>query len=154
MQIFLPYKSPIDVARSLDPRRLNKQIIECRQILAAIDQKSSAWSHHPVVLMYREHRLFVENYMYALESYQKNDISTAEFFSTVAIGWLPWFVTEDFIIQHRRRLYTKDKDFYKDFSVYGESDENWYVVNGKLIKYKNGKIKNEEIKNSHIYWNR
>ena len=27
-------------------------------------------------------------------------------------------------------------------------------MNGKLIKYKNGKIKNEEIKNSHIYWNR
>ena len=47
---------------------------------------------------------------------------------------------DDFIIQHRRRLYTKDKGFYKDFSIYGESDENWYVVDGKLIKYKNGKI--------------
>ena len=61
MQIFLPYKNPFDVAKCLDNRRLNKQIIECRQILAAIDGTSKAWSHHPVVLMYAHHRDFVEN---------------------------------------------------------------------------------------------
>lgn len=142
MQIFLPYRNPIDVAKCLDNRRLNKQIIECRQILAAIDGQSKAWSHHPVVLMYAHHGDFVENYLYCLESYQAGDMSTAEFFGCVAVGFLPSFVTEDFLIQHRRRLYTKDNVFYKAFSVYGESFENWYIVEGKLLKYKEGKLQN------------
>lgn len=36
MQVFVPYQEPFEVATFLDSRRLNKQIIECRQILAAI----------------------------------------------------------------------------------------------------------------------
>ena len=36
MQIFI-VGSPIETADTLDKRRLNKQIIECRQILAAIN---------------------------------------------------------------------------------------------------------------------
>lgn len=47
MQIFIT-GSPLETAEALDARRLNKQIIECRQILAAIDGTSKAWSNHPV----------------------------------------------------------------------------------------------------------
>lgn len=36
MQVFTPYPQPFACADCLDPRRLNKQIIECKQILAAI----------------------------------------------------------------------------------------------------------------------
>lgn len=36
MQVFTPYPEPFKTADCLDSRRLNKQIIECRQILAAI----------------------------------------------------------------------------------------------------------------------
>lgn len=62
MQVFTPYPQPFACADCLDPRRLNKQIIECKQILAAIR---------------------------------------------------------------------------------GESQENWYYVDGKLLKYINGKIVNK-----------
>ena len=41
MQIFIPYPSPIDVAKCLDPRRLNKQILECDQIMKAIVTRQS-----------------------------------------------------------------------------------------------------------------
>lgn len=41
MQIFI-VGSILETAKALDKRRLNKQIIECKQILAAIDGESTA----------------------------------------------------------------------------------------------------------------
>ena len=37
MQVFTPYKEPILCAQVLDKKRLNKQIIECQQIIRAIE---------------------------------------------------------------------------------------------------------------------
>ena len=62
MQVFVPYPSPIDVAKCLDPKRLRKQIIECDQILKAIYGQSEAWKNHPVVKMYRPHAQFLAAY--------------------------------------------------------------------------------------------
>lgn len=46
MQIFLPYKDIYKTAEALDKRRLNKQILECRQILNALYGKSKGWANH------------------------------------------------------------------------------------------------------------
>lgn len=53
MQVFVPYSSPLDCANALwkDSKRFNKQIIEYKQILAAIDRKK-VWKNHPICLMY------------------------------------------------------------------------------------------------------
>ena len=40
MQVFVPYKNPLECAAVLDDRLLNKQIIECRQILAAVPPRA------------------------------------------------------------------------------------------------------------------
>ena len=48
MQIFI-IGSPFETAQALDKRRLNKQIIECRQIMKAINGESEAWANHPCV---------------------------------------------------------------------------------------------------------
>ena len=45
----------------------------------------------------------------------------------------------------KRRLYTKDKEFYKEFAHLGESEVNWYYVDDKWKYYKNGKVVNESI---------
>lgn len=39
----------------------------------------------------------------------------------------------------KRRLYTKDKLFYKQWEDLGESDINWYFVDNEWKYYKNGK---------------
>lgn len=67
MQVFVPYRTPIECAANLDRRRQNKQIIECRQILAAIRGESNAWRNHPCVKMYRNHAEWLEYYMFCLE---------------------------------------------------------------------------------------
>lgn len=152
MQVFVPYPSPFDCASMLDDRRLNKQIIECRQILKAIRGESSAWANHPCVKMYRDHEQWLTHYMHILELYRSyrellgNDFDEAmmDYFltrevETLANGITPPFLTDIFCNQHRRRLYTKDPQYYSLWADLGTSDENWYFVDGEIIKYKNGR---------------
>ena len=137
MQVFI-IGSPIDTAEVLDKRRLNKQIIECRQILAAIDGTSKAWANHPCVLMYREHRSWLNNYLYCLELAMHGH-SAASFYSQRADKIRPPFHTSEYFDQMKRRLYTKDKGHYKQWSSLGESQVNWYYVLGNWRYYRNGK---------------
>lgn len=139
MQVFVPYPSPIDVAECLDERRLRKQIIECDQILAAIDGKSEAWKNHPVVKMYEQHFTWLWYYRETLSAYTQGGMTLAKLYSYQCDTYFqPTFLTESFCDQHKRRLYTKAPELYAQFWPYGESDENWYVIDGELVKYVNG----------------
>ncbi len=141
MQVFVPYPSPIDVAKCLDPKRLRKQIIECDQILAAIDGRSQAWMNHPVVIMYSPYRKWLYRYEKCLSRFELFDrlMDSADDWSEVADRIRPPFLTESFCDQHKRRLYTKAPELYPQFAEYGKSDENWYFVDGEIVKYINGK---------------
>lgn len=153
MQVFVPYASPFEVAACLDERRLNKQIIECWQILAAIRGESNAWKNHPCVKMYRDHAEWLEYYTFCLECYResvraRDDGDPDEMWiqSHLAEEWCdkanaitPPFLTEEFCKHHQARLYTKDcynYDFFNDCKV---TIENWYFVDGELLRYANGK---------------
>lgn len=144
MNVFVPYPSPIECAEALwkDQKRFNKQILECQQILDAIDGKK-AWSNHPCTLMYKEHREWLNKYMLCLKYYRefKNNLramTTSERFSDEAYYIKPSFLTDEFCDQHKRRLYTKAPSLYPQFEKYGTSEINWYYVNGELLKYKDG----------------
>lgn len=154
MQVFVPYASPYRVALCLDMRRLNKQIIEFRQILAAIRGESNAWKNHPCVKMYRDHMEWLEYYMFCLECYRESvrardeqdpdemwiQSHLAEDWSAQSDAITPPFLTEEFCKHHRDRLFTKDPEWYRDlFTHCEESEENWYFVDGELLRYANGK---------------
>lgn len=140
MQVFVPYPSPIDVAKCLDPKRLRMQIIECNQILKAIHGESEAWKNHPVVKMYRPHIQFLAAYADTLWSFEQNCLYWIEGLSELADSYRPPFLTESFCDQHKRRLYTKSPNLYPQFAEYGTSEENWYVVDGHVLCNLNGKI--------------
>ena len=154
MQVFVPYASPYRVALCLDMRRLNKQIIECRQILSAIRGESNAWKNHPCVKMYRDHTEWLEHYMFCLECYRESvrardeqdpdemwiQSHLAEDWSIKADAITPPFLTEEFCKHHRDRLFTKSPEWYRDlFTHCEEAYENWYFVDGELLRYANGK---------------
>ena len=70
MNIFLPYENNVfKSVMSLDDRRLNKQILECTQILNAIEKIKSGekggYINHPVVQFYKDNSKFVNHYGYA-----------------------------------------------------------------------------------------
>lgn len=151
MQVFIPYPNPLDVAVTMwvDQRRYNKQIIECKQIISAIDG-AKAWRNHPVCLMYKYHKEWLRFYLWCFEAYRnsmKSDncsdkdgfMMEAEYFSNRANEVKPSFFTDEFCNQHKRRLYTKSPELYPQFAEYGKSDINYYYVNGELLKYKDGK---------------
>ena len=138
MNVFVPFGNPLKDAKCLDARRLNKQIIECKQILAAIEGRSDAWKNHPCVLMWKPYKVWLAHYTACLYFYREGSELIAYTFSKSS-GFYPAPMNLEFTTQMKRRLYTKDPIHYAQFAKYGTSDENWYVVDGVLRKYINGK---------------
>ena len=145
MQIFIPSPSCLQTARQLDKRRLNKQIIEAAQILRAIDGEGKGWKNHPVTQMYRPYKQWLQLYRSCLMEFQRGNIEAADQISRQADEIRPPFVNESFCCQHARRLYTKAPELYPQFAALGISQENWYVINGAIICYVNGKRDNKHI---------
>ncbi len=139
MQVFITSCSPIETARALDKKRLNKQVIECRQILNAIFGKTNAWANHPCTLQYHKHKQWLYEYLQCLEQFIKGNIITAQLYSDIAQKIKPDFHTDEYLSQMKRRLYTKDNNHYSQWSYLGESHTNWYFVDGVWKKYVNGK---------------
>lgn len=137
MQVFI-VGSPLETAKALDKLRLNKQIIECKQILDALKGRK-AWSNHPCVLQYKSKEGYdwLLDYLYCLKCYKEGLYKLAREFSDQAFK--PNFHTEEYYNQMKRRLYTKNKENYSQWAYLGESEENWYFVDGKWRKYINGK---------------
>ena len=138
MQIFI-IGSPFETARALDRRRLNKQVIECKQIMKAINGESKAWANHPCVKMYREHWEWLCYYQMTLGYLVEGDEMASRRWSGYADRFRPTFHTQEYFDQMKRRLYTKDNEHYKQWAHLGESDVNWYYVDGEWLYYRNGK---------------
>lgn len=132
MQIFLPYISPLKTAQSLDPRRLNKQVIECNQILKAISGESNAWRNHPIVKMYSKHTKFVKLYRDVLALYRSSHSISDEILKLdkEAMQNAPKFITEEYLDNTKKRLFTKLPDYYSAFAHLGKSYTNMYYVDG------------------------
>ena len=138
MQVFI-IGTPLETARVLDKVRLNKQIIECHQILNAIQGKTKSWKNHPVVLQYKCHEEWLKAYTDILTNYRDGNYISAEIEDFFAFFLTPKFHTVEFFNQMKRRLYTKKPEHYWKWYNLGESLENWYFVDGEMRKYINGK---------------
>ena len=139
MQVFI-VGSPLETAMVLDRRRLNKQIIECGQILDALNG-AKAWSNHPCVLQYRGYEFWLRCYKRVLEAVQyggKYSIR-CQYNDYRAREATPDWHTQAYYDNMKARLYTKDPEHYKQWADLGESDCNWYFVDGSWRKYVNGK---------------
>ena len=134
MQTFLPYTNFKEVASELDSKRLNKQILECYQILNVLSNPSptAGWRNHPAVLMWK-------NAEYSLKTYAKTMIKEAKargiktdknesnIDALEAICGKIWGTQKPFWatsssphinrinITHRANLYRKDPIYYAEF---------------------------------------
>ena len=140
MQVFI-IGSALETAKILDKKRLHKQIIECKQILKALNGETKAWKNHPCTLQYKGHETWLNYYLQILQCVLDGDIDSIEIKKLNCLGekYKPCFHTELFFNQMKRRLYTKNKEYYKQYSYLGESNINWYYVNGVWKYYLNGK---------------
>lgn len=137
MQVFI-IGSPFLTAMSLSPRHLNNQINEAKVILDALNG-AKAWSNHPAVLQYKEHRQWLYEYLQCLQQFGMGRTFTPQEYSKFADKIRPPFHTEEYFNQMKRRLYTKDPVHYAQWAHLGESEDNWYFVDGEWRIYRNGK---------------
>lgn len=137
MQVFI-VGSPLETAKILDGARLRKQIIEVQQILDALNG-AKAWSNHPAVLQYRGHEMWLGFYKYCLEYYANGWMRDAKIESDYAESCRPPFHTQEYFDQMKRRLFEKDEEYYKQWAYLGKSLDNWYYIDGKFVKYRNGR---------------
>lgn len=127
MQVFLPYNTLSETAACLikDKRRYNKQIIECGQIIAAIKGESNAWSNHPIAWQYRDYLGFLIAYKLLL--YYKDRYPDSKVSDTLTIP--PFLSDQDYLDSHKRRLYQKNPEAFKEFAEYDNGDtSNLYCV--------------------------
>lgn len=137
MQVFI-IGTPLETARALSKRHLNNQINEVQIILDALNG-AKAWSNHPCVLQYKADVGWLRAYKVCLNAYINGHYKEALKVSEYATRITPDWHTKEYYSQMKRRLYTKDKEHYKQWADLGESDCNWYFVDGEWRKYVNGK---------------
>ena len=147
MQVFI-IGSVINTAIALDKKRLNKQIIECQQIIKAIEGESYAWKNHPCTIQYKNNTTWLNNYLNCLINYQKANSGKLGIYETSRCLELayelssfcdflrPNFHTLEYFDNMKKRLYTKDHEHYKQWENLGESYENWYWIDNKWKIYK------------------
>lgn len=144
MQVFI-VGSPLETAMALSKRHLNNQINEASIILDALNG-AKAWSNHPCVLQYRGHEFWLECYLHCLQAFdeyvrydRRGDKHDMQVYDNTCFLCRPDWHTQEYYNQMKRRLYTKDQEHYKQWADLGESDCNWYFVDGSWRKYVNGK---------------
>lgn len=128
MQTFLPYGDFESIANCLDSKRLNKQIVECQQILNCLFGFSKGFRTHPAVKMWAGYEENLLGYMEILHvQYNKRRLDAGKDFR-VHRSWMavenycgsrygvPSHLYDGRIIRsHRSQLLTKDYDYYRKF---------------------------------------
>jgi hypothetical protein len=133
MQTFLPYKDFDQTASALDSKRLNKQILECYQILKVLTNPDprAGWRNHPAVKMWRGYENALFDYTLSMireadrrgiktDTNKKNLINLRiETINQWGNGLPKWYfdlnVMNRITTTHRANLYRKDDAYYHDF---------------------------------------
>lgn len=130
MQTFVPYADFAESAAVLDSKRLNKQLLEGRQIYKILTENRTkgGWVNHPAVKMWRNYDTGL--YAYLVDIYKecvvrgiKADKNWDAIQSMHDNNWdrgdnivmPPWWGDERVYESHRNNLYVKDPEFYAEF---------------------------------------
>ena len=131
MQTFVSHKGFNESAAVLDNKRLNKQLLEGRQIyqILASNKTKGAWVNHPAVKMWRNYDNALFSYLEAVKNEcvsrgiqtEKNwtaitDMHTNNYFRGTGFALPNWWGDERIHLSHRQNLYQKDPSWYGDFA--------------------------------------
>jgi hypothetical protein len=133
MQTFLPHKDFTKSAQALDSKRLNKQILECYQILNVLSNPDprAGWRNHPAVKMWRGSEWIIVNYaLRMIDEANVRGIKTDKNLDNITnlsydegqhwgTDYPSWYDNETKMARvtttHKANLYRKDPIYYMDF---------------------------------------
>lgn len=133
MQTFVTYSDLKESARCLDSKRLNKQILETKQIYDTIVNNKKAWSNHPAVNMWRgceigllfygkvHYEEWQERYVLGLRGgkliHKSGEEIVNEYYFRVAeaLKFPSWAYDYELLFSHRSNLIRKNPEYYSKF---------------------------------------
>ena len=135
MQTFLPSADYDSVAKTLDSKRLNKQILEGYQIIKILSgaSETGAWRNHPAVLMWKGSEAHLMDYIDHMVSEAKlrgirteknvsnlNDLKIrfSKLWGRSKPVWQKPEHLSRLVISHKANLYRKDSIYYEEFHSY------------------------------------
>jgi hypothetical protein len=112
MQTFLPYPNFLASAKLLDKRRCFKQVVEAKQILDILQNKSSGWKNHPIVKMWNDYDGALIEYYNTFYEYCKSNhkikFQKMQFiYGPIFFNKPQWVGNEKFHYSHRANLLRK-----------------------------------------------
>jgi len=130
MQTFLPFDNFSESAKVLDNSRIWKQVLEARQIVAAIELwkmgRTSGWANHPITKMWRPYldNLKVYHNIFLEEALNRGFDAEDRFFPSPQVSYLPvWFRFPLFHQSHMGNLIRKLPGYYTPiFSSHGVNE--------------------------------
>lgn len=132
MQTFVPFADIDESAESLDNKRLNKQLLEGRQIYSILSSQrtTGGWVNHPAVKMWRNYDNALFAYLTGIASEcNRRGIATEKNWNALCdmhesnwdrgdnVVMPPWWGDNRVHESHRNNLYVKDPDYYAEFSL-------------------------------------
>ena len=133
MQTFLTSQSFIETAHCLDQKRLVKQLLECRQIMAALTGNSKGGTNHPCTKMWAGHERSLYKYAYSMAvemrnrgyKYEANLNAIKEMLFPIwkdinpnRPAWLTDpYIADKVFTTHRASLFNKDPEHYAQFQI-------------------------------------
>ena len=147
VQTFLPYKSFAKSASCLDNRRLNKQLVECQQILnALLVSDTKGWVNHPATLMWKGYEVALCCYAQSCyEEWVKRGFDSQHLSKTKInslselylknreIKYPHWLGNKKFHQSHKSNLLRKDPIYYSQFK-WDVPDDLEYIWPVKKLK--------------------
>jgi hypothetical protein len=138
---FLPYADFVQVAQSLDDRRLGKQRVEALQILKANLGLTVGWRNHPASVMWRGNEGMLAAYAITMcnewvkRGYADNTkgqvIELMKKYKLKAIKKPWWLGTEEFHKSHQSNLKRKLPEHYQ-FDVPDDLPYQWPTPDGSF----------------------
>lgn len=130
MQTFVPYADVTESAQSLDNKRLNKQLLEGRQVygILSLNKSRGAWVNHPAVRMWKNYDMGLFHYLGAVKDECdirgiKTDKNWSAILDLHSKNWnrgsnivMPaWWGDDRVHLSHQINLYKKDPIHYDYF---------------------------------------
>ena len=131
MQTFLPEYTFAESAAVLDQKRLVKQLLEGRQIMAALSGNTKGWVNHPATRMWRGHGAVLYYYLGAIRNemerrgykwennWNEIEIMFYTYFRN-EFTYPAWMLSDKFnkvVSTHRANLHLKAPELYPQYAL-------------------------------------
>ena len=131
MQTFLSEYNFTDCARVLDQKRLVKQLLEGRQIMAALSGNTKGWVNHPATKMWRGHAGVLYYYLACIRNemgirgykwennWHEIEIMNHTYFQDEK-SYPSWMLSDEFnkvVGTHRANLHLKASELYPEYAL-------------------------------------